>query len=129
MLYFRFVFDLLCKIDLGEGQFALRAFSNGRFLRVNPPAQGEDDEVWFLEVGPLKCWLTSINGEHASVPVENMNWRISLKHRAPAEKQTSPGVSPHQPTAEWSEIEEVCRVQCAFVRAASTQISNPYKCR
>lgn len=43
------------KIDLGEGQFALRVFSNGRYLRVNPPALGEEEAVWFLEVSAIFC--------------------------------------------------------------------------
>lgn len=38
------------QIELGEGRFALRAFSNRRFLRVTPPLEG-DWTVWVLEVG------------------------------------------------------------------------------
>lgn len=38
------------KLELGQGRFALRAFSNRRFLRVVPPAANEYTDVWTLEV-------------------------------------------------------------------------------
>ena len=40
------------KIELGEGRFALRAFSNGRFVRVVPPEPEAFSmwNVWKLEV-------------------------------------------------------------------------------
>lgn len=45
------VYVAFVKMDMGEGQFSLRAFSNRRFLRVVPPAPSADDqEVWSLEV-------------------------------------------------------------------------------
>lgn len=50
------------QIELGEGRFALRAFSNQRFVRVVPPIPADDDngwlfdwDVWTLEVTAFSC--------------------------------------------------------------------------
>ncbi|CAM9748486.1 unnamed protein product [Ectocarpus sp. 6 AP-2014] len=51
------------KIELGEGRFALRAFSNRRFLRVVPPpptAGWSDWTVWALEVGAPEVGLPEV---------------------------------------------------------------------
>ncbi|CAM9624920.1 unnamed protein product [Ascophyllum nodosum] len=50
------------KIELGEGRFALRAFSNGRFVRVVPPEPEAFSmwNVWKLEVGAPEVGLPEV---------------------------------------------------------------------
>ncbi|CAM9836664.1 unnamed protein product [Scytosiphon promiscuus] len=51
------------KIELGGGRFALRAFSNRRFLRVVPPVITDfysDWTVWTLEVGAPEVGLPEV---------------------------------------------------------------------
>eukprot|EP00904_Undaria_pinnatifida_P000080 jgi/Undpi1/10072/HiC_scaffold_28.g12526.m1 len=48
------------KFELGEGRFALRAFSNHLFLRVVPPDETSDWSFWALEFGAPEVGLPEI---------------------------------------------------------------------